>query len=271
MATTTIAIKIANIDMVIMSSKSVNPFSSFLDMVCLLLIMWLQYSRNARVKVGGDVDNSPAPSSSDSGQILVEVIIAIVVIALVAAAVTQVVTQSLRASQRAGSQNAAVLLAGETGEAVRMIAAEDWHAITALATSSVNRYYPTVSGGKWATSTGAESVVLNDITYARSFYVEEVFRSTATGDIVTSGGYRDPSTAKIVSVVTWTDVSSTTLSFSKELYLSRFLNKTYAQTDWSGGDVGEQLTGADTATTSFATSSSIDAATTPGSLQLSPQ
>lgn len=221
------------------------------------------YSKNARGSGRGAVDNS--------GQILIEVIIAIVVIALVATAVTQVVTQSLRATQKASSQNAAVLLAAETGEALRMIAKEDWHTITALATSSVNRYQPVVFGGKWATSTGAESVTLNDIVYARSFYVEEVFRSAVTGDITPGGEYRDPSTARIVSVITWTDVSGETLSFSKETYLSRFLNEIYAQTDWIGGSVGEQTINAGAAATTFATSTGIDDSSATGSFRLSPQ
>ncbi len=233
--------------------------------------MWINYSKKACTRARKTVDNFLVPLSSDSGQILIEVIIATVVIALVAAGVTQVVTQSLRATQRAGSQNTAVLLAAETGEALRIIAKEDWHTIMDLATSSVNIYHPVISDGKWATSTGAESVVLNNITYARSFYVDEVFRAAGTGDIDPNGEYHDPSTAKIVSIVTWSDVSGTTLSFSKDIYLSRFLNTTYAQTDWVGGSIGEQLISAGTATTTFATSSGIDNSSVTGSVRLSPQ
>ena len=56
--------------------------------------------------------------------------------------------------------------------------------------------------------------------------------------------------------------------FSQEAFISRYTNAIYAQTDWSGGSVGEQTVTA--ATTTFATSTNVDFASTTGSIKLQP-
>ena len=204
-----------------------------------------------------------------NGQILVEIILVSLIVIFVSLSVTQIISSSLKGVNKSMSQSPAVFLGRETAEAVRAIVKEDWHNIGNLATSSANKYFPAISGGKWATSTGIENISLNSITYSRYFFIDDIYRSTSTGDIVSTGGYYDPSTAKINIVVNWTDKDGAGQNFSQVVYFSRSLNNTYAQTDWSGGSAGEAVvTGA---TTTFATSSNIDYTTTTGSIQLTGQ
>jgi hypothetical protein len=148
---------------------------------------------------------------------------------------------------------------------MRAISREDWLNISALATGSANTYYTLISGGKWATSTPSESVTLNNIAYTRSFWLDDVFRSS-TGTIVASGGIYDPSTKKMTSRVTWTAEVGSAQEFRQNIYLSRFANETYEQTDWSGGAAGEVATSSQT--TQFATSTSINYASTTGSITI---
>jgi len=68
-------------------------------------------------------------------------------------------------------------------------------------------------------------------SYEKYFYVESVKRDD-NGDVVASGGTYDPSTQKIVSVVTWEDGRSASLVS----YLTRNRDKVFVQDDWSGGE-----------------------------------
>lgn len=201
----------------------------------------------------------------ESGQILIEVIVASLIIIMVSLAVTQVISSSVKGIDVTTVATKASFLAQEVADAANAVSLEDWHNVSNLATSSTNTYYTATSSGKWVFTAGTENVVLNNATYTRSFYITDVYRSTSTGDIVSSGGYYDPSTAKLNIGVSWTDTQGKTASFSQVEYLSRYLNQTYSQTNWSGGTVGEQVTSV--ATTTFATSTGIDASTT-GSIQL---
>jgi len=204
-----------------------------------------------------------------SGQILIEVIVAALVIIMVSLAISELINTSIKSTETAMAQASATFLSGESVDAVRAVAREDWHAISNLSTTTSNTYYPVVAGGKWTITAGSQSVVLNGITYARSFTLSDIYRSTSTGNIVSAGGYYDPSTVKVTSNIAWTDNFNHNLSFSQVQYISRYLNQIYSQTDWSGGFVGETVTTG--ATTSFATSTSLDTTSTPGSVQLSTQ
>lgn len=203
------------------------------------------------------------------GQILLEVLIGAAVIIFVSIGIASTVAISLRGIQSTTARTSGSFLSQESVEAMRAIAKEDWHNVTNLATSSANHYYATTSAGKWVSASSNESVSLNSITYTRYFWLDDVNRSTSTGNIVSSGGYWDPSTKKMTTKITWTTLQGVSDEFSQALYLSRFLNETYGQTDWSGGAVGEVVVTA--ATTTFATSTSIDYASTTGSIKLQQQ
>jgi Tfp pilus assembly protein PilV len=210
-----------------------------------------------------------------TGQVLVEIMVASVLLLFISLGIVEVLSTSARSIDQTMNQVVAVFLGQEEGEALRAISREDWHFITNLATSSSNTYFATSSSGKWATTSGNEAVVLNSISYTRSFYLSDVYRSTSsatsTGDIVGSGGYYDPSTSKATIQISWTDPGTgASNTFNQTLYVSRYLNTTFAQTDWSGGGLDTEATTA-VATTTFTTSTGIDYASTTGSILLQPQ
>jgi Tfp pilus assembly protein PilV len=207
-----------------------------------------------------------------SGQVLVEIVIASVILMVVSLAITQVITASLRAVDQTMNRGAATFLGSEQAEAVRAVAREDWHNISNLATGTSNTYDASQSGGKWVLTSGSATTSLNNIVYTYSLYFSDVYRAsssdTATGDI-SSGGYYDPSTVKETFNITWNDPTGADESFSQVLYLARYLNTLYTQTDWSGGTIGDATVTA--ATTTFATSTSVDTSSTSGSFQLQAQ
>ena len=73
----------------------------------------------------------------------------------------------------------------------------------------------------------------NSTVFTRYFYVENVNRDTG-GDIVTSGGTEDPTTQKVTVVVQW-DTSQGTQEFTFFEYMTRWRNRVFHQSDWSGG------------------------------------
>jgi type II secretory pathway pseudopilin PulG len=208
-------------------------------------------------------------SKNVSGQILIEVIIAGAIIVLVAATIVNLLQTSSRAISETRAKTSATFLAQEEIEAMRAISRENWLNIANLATGTINHYYATSSAGKWVATSGDEIINLNDITYTRYVWFDDVYRSETDGSIVTSGGYFDPSTKKMTVKITWQTPQGISSDFTDTLYLTRFLNETYGQTDWSGGAVGDVV--ATTATTTFATSSSIDYSNATGSIKLQQQ
>lgn len=200
-------------------------------------------------------------------QALIEIMIAVAVISFVSVSIALAITSSVRSVDTTMAKTTAAFLSQEMTESARAFTFEDWNNINRLATSSANMYFATTSGGKWVHATGTESFSLNGITYSRSFYIDEVYRSTSTNDIVASGGFRDPATLRVTTQLSWTaQGQSGAQTFSQQAYLTRYLNDTYAQTDWSGGSAGEQTVS--TATSSFATSTDVNYASTSGSIQL---
>ncbi|MEK7547137.1 MAG: LamG-like jellyroll fold domain-containing protein [Patescibacteria group bacterium] len=107
-------------------------------------------------------------------------------------------------------------------------------------------------------ATEAQTIYAGAI-YTRYFYIDNVGRD-GSGAILSSGGTNDPSTKKVTVVYGW--ASGPTSSFST--YLTRYVNRVFDQTDWSGGP------GQDTPITNinnkFSTSTSINYSTTTGSI-----
>lgn len=74
--------------------------------------------------------------------------------------------------------------------------------------------------------------------FTRYLNVENVSRDSS-GDIVTSGGNDDPSTQKITTYVEWPGVESAVGQVKIVDYITRWSNRVFNQTDWSGGS-GEE-------------------------------
>ncbi len=70
--------------------------------------------------------------------------------------------------------------------------------------------------------------------FSRYFYVDNAQRNSS-GDIVSAGGTNDPSTQKVTVVAEWLNASNTTSTVGLTDYLTRWKNRVFQQTDWSGG------------------------------------
>lgn len=76
--------------------------------------------------------------------------------------------------------------------------------------------------------------IYNSRTFTRYFNVQNVERS-GTQSIVSSGGTNDPSTRQVVVTAEWISAGAATSAVSLSDYLTRWQNRVFQQTDWSGG------------------------------------
>ncbi len=175
------------------------------------------------------------------GQLLLEVLVAVAIIVIIATVGIHLIYTSLVGTKSAGDRNVGLGLTEETFEAVEAAATEKWQNLYDLTKGSAN-YHPQKSSGQWVLTSATEDVVINSITYTRSFTIQNVCRDDTTRavtGITTSGGSttdcasgssHDPSTQRVTAVVSWPNADALTSS----QYLSRWRNKLCEQTTWSG-------------------------------------
>ena len=208
--------------------------------------------------------------SKVKGQLLLELLVTVGVVAVVAAIVAQVVHVSLKSNQGGGEKNVALGLAEAEFDAVKSAATENWLNLYNLTHSTgTTVYYAAQSSSKWTISTtGTESVIINDDPYSRSFYVQNTCRDTttraitgitdssgvATSTCVTSGGSADPSTQKITATVSWPTGGPITYSD----YATRWRNFVCVQSSWNGGSTSSVAT---CPSTYYASSTNVTAGT----------
>ena len=110
-------------------------------------------------------------------------------------------------------------------------------------TSTVNLNYEVKSG--------ATSTIIDGIIFVHYFSIENVNRD-ASGNIISTGGTEDPSTQRVAVTTSWEDGYSLT----KTQYFMRYRNRSFIQTDWSGG--GNQDGPISVPNNKFATSTQLD-------------
>jgi hypothetical protein len=174
--------------------------------------------------------------NNESGQLLLEMLLAISAFVVVAMVGSQLVLVSQVSNKLSGDKSVASGVAEEIFEAVQNVATEDWQLVYGLNKGAGNLYHPEKSGNKWILASGNETVNLNGIDYVRSFYVEDVSRNPSTQNIESAYNIAndDPSTQKITINIAWPNADPIT---SNE-YITRWRNRTCAQSDWSGGGGG---------------------------------
>jgi len=121
---------------------------------------------------------------------------------------------------------------------MRSLLEESWSNIYSL-TKNTQHYYPTVSGGKWITMTGDETVSINSGSYTRYVVIDNVSRNDSTRNIETTyvSANDDPSTQKITATV----VSPSGVSVVIPEYFYRWKNKICTQTAWVTGGSGNTV------------------------------
>lgn len=201
-----------------------------------------------------------------NGQSLIELILAIALGVIFIGVAAMVIAPILKINTETNEAKVGGAWARELLENARTWTENDWHNLDGLSRGAPNYFYLSTSTTDFASSSGVESLIIGTTTYNRYFYIEDVCRDG--GDVYSikesCGGFDpiDPSVIKIILRYSWSPEYATK-TFST--LVTRFRNKVTAQTDWS---LGPDVNGTTTITTGFATSSAIDATSTPGSIKI---
>ncbi len=204
-----------------------------------------------------------------------EILVAISIFAVIGIVAAQLIAVGLDTNKKGGQKTTANAIAKEVMETVQAVATEQWNLLYGLGKGLGNKYYPAnttaICGAeKWcfATTTSGESVVANDLTYTKYFYVENVFRDATTRNIVSSGG-SDPSTQKVTVVVTWQNSGGAGMgTTTASNYLTRSRNTAAIQTNWVSSGSAPGSGEDENFGTDFSASTNIDYTGTPGSIKL---
>jgi type II secretory pathway pseudopilin PulG len=155
-----------------------------------------------------------------SGQSLVELLLAVALASVMLPALLTGLVASRQGRVQQEQRVKAVQLLQETQEAMRSIREKGWTYLTTNGT-----YHPIISGSSWSLASGSD--VSGD--YTRQIVITDVYRDTTTKQIVTSGGFLDPSTKRADITISWSIPYAS--SIASTVYLTRYLdNLVYLQT-----------------------------------------
>ncbi len=173
------------------------------------------------------------------GQILVETIIGIGVIAFVLAGIIPLFLIGIRGGAESWRTDSARLLAQEAMAATAALSRENWNILyRPLGTNNKgtsNPYHPVAGVNSWGLDAGSEQITINNITFNREIFVDNVSRTGTNGAGDLEKDYNllrdDPSTQQITVKVSWPGSAGIELVN----YLGRWQNSLWQQNDWSGG------------------------------------
>lgn len=199
-----------------------------------------------------------------NGQSLIEILVAVAIAVIVVLGSIALIGPALRVRRDSQDIRAAAILGKELVDGIRVVAEADWSQIEALATSSV-RYHMTTST-PFSFVSSSESVLVATTTYYRSFYIEDIQRtSVGAGDIAESGMFvdlaNDPSGKKVYVQVTSTPAISLLYTF----YIMRYRDVIFRQTDWiSEGGFSGPYTAEEFPSGYYSAYSGVNVTSTPG-------
>lgn len=193
--------------------------------------------------------------SNQQGSLLIEILLAVAIAAIIIGGVSVLISVSLKSGQISGEKSAALGLAEEGLEAMKVIGESDWHNIylppdglgdpdTGKGEVEANAYYvyKKDNGGTFSWDLTKDSakgnITVNGIIYIRKIYIFNVTRNKTGPDrqvcIIPvedcpAGELNDPSTQRIKVKVS----QSAGADIIVEEYLTRWRNNIYSQADWS--------------------------------------
>ncbi len=213
----------------------------------------------------------------DLGQSLAEIIIGITVGAILIGAGVAAIAPILRSNLETRNVQIASPLVQEYLEITQNLAESDWFNIynPPASKGESSQFYLVSTSTIYQLVSGTTSTITEGKTFTRYFSIENVNRDLCgSGDITTEsitscssgpgsfGVIDDPSTQKITVTVTWDGGGL----ISRSQYLVRGRNKSFIQTDWSGGFNQEGPISEEN--DRFSTSTGIDYSTSTGSIKI---
>ncbi len=159
-------------------------------------------------------------SDKKRGQSLIELLLAVALGSILLPALLTGLVASREGNVQQKQRVRAVQLLQETQEAMRSIREKGWSNLTTNGT-----YHPVISGSSWALASGVATIG----DYTQTVAITDVRRDATTNQIVSSGGFLDPSTKRIDITIAWSIPYASNITST--LYLTRYLdNLTYLQT-----------------------------------------
>jgi type II secretory pathway pseudopilin PulG len=202
------------------------------------------------------------------GQSIVEIVIALTIVGVIITTAVVALAIVLRSNAETQQSQSATLLAQEYADIVQNLSIGNWDALYLLTPKgATSTFRVAASGTTYVVQSGNSTTTLDGIVYTRYFSVQDVSRDAATHDIEVAYNLSndDPSTQKISIYTTWTR-GGTARSLSIVKYVTRWQNRTFEQTTWSGGSATDTVVGAPD--NSFSTSTNVDTESSFGSLIL---
>ena len=188
---------------------------------------------------------------------LIELILAVGIFAVLMAGATYLVIGSYTPFVGGGNTRELDRVARQSMDVLDVIKDRSWSDIATNASASPSAIHINKdAAGVWNLASGGEVIG----AFTRSIYVYNVQRDD-TGAIVTSGGTDDPSTKKVVVVVSATGRAD----YKLEAYMTNWESFRMTQTDW-GGSSGTSIWTA--GITGYSSQSNMDLPTTSGNLSL---
>jgi hypothetical protein len=166
--------------------------------------------------------------SIPSGQTLVELVLIMGIMSIILPALLTGLVASRSAKPQAEKRASAVSVLKETETAVKNIKNTDW---SALATNGT--YHTEISGSQWILDTGSFT---NSDGITHEIRISDVYRDSASGAVVETGGTIDPSTKKIEIVISWSEPYVS--SISSTMFFSRTNNESFSETTQNDFDAG---------------------------------
>lgn len=180
----------------------------------------------------------------NKGQSLIEVLVAVTVAFIMISGASALIGVSLHGTKVNKFVQEGNYLAEDMLNKINSYVDKKWYCpptcsgnygIYNLNKGSSNHYYLSTTTPISSWVSGNENLTLNNLSYVRYFYVENVSRD-ASGNIESSynPANDDPSTQKITIIVSWSGTpTSGQTSMSK--YVIRKSSAVFNQTDWTGG------------------------------------
>lgn len=169
------------------------------------------------------------------GQSLIELVVALGVGVAMMGVATGGLFLALKSGQFAQQNQSASIFVESLSNMAAPFAEQNWHNIFDLNKGSGSHYFIATSTGQLTRQTGEQQLSVGGIDFSRYFYVENVSRDGSGNiEVVYNSDNDDPSTQKITFVSTWTSGGANG-NIASAVYLTRWPNQVFNQSDWSGG------------------------------------
>jgi Tfp pilus assembly protein PilV len=134
------------------------------------------------------------------GQSLIEVLVGIGLAAVFVIGAVSIIAPALKINTQTSQIQTYAQVLGEFSTNINAWASQNWNSVLNLTTSTA--YYLNTSSSPFTATVGSDQVILGGNTYARSFYLSDIYRDSNGNVTTTAGGNSyDPSTKQVAVAI----------------------------------------------------------------------